>query len=136
MKECIKLNQGHFTPAGSLAALGVRLRDINLFEPIQRLVHIGQKTVKYSPMDKLYDGFITMLAGAHGLVEINGRLRSDPARPRSFWTNGKGLAVSSPTDFKCLHAAECDPDATSHHRDLSPTQPRLSARLPGELANT
>src|SRR5437588_1830451 len=81
MTECIT---GHYTPAASLAALGVKLQQINFFGPIQQLVHIAQKTVKYSPVDKLYDGFIAMLAGAHGMVEINTRLRSDPALQGAF----------------------------------------------------
>jgi hypothetical protein len=81
MTECIT---GHYTPAASLAALGVKLQEINVFGPIKRLVHIAQKTVKYSPLDKLYDSFITMLAGAHGMVEINTRLRSDPGLQAAF----------------------------------------------------
>src|SRR5437588_555382 len=85
MTECIT---GHYTPAASLAALGVKLQQINFFGPIQQLVHIAQKTVKYSPVDKLYDGFIAMLAGAHGLVEINTRLRSDPALQAAFGRSG------------------------------------------------
>ena len=84
MKESITASVGHYTPAASLAALGVKLQQINLFGPIQHLVQIGQKTVKYSPTDKLYDGFITMLAGAHGMVEINTRLRADPALQAAF----------------------------------------------------
>jgi len=40
-------------------------------------VKIAQKTVKDAPIDKLYDGWIAMLTGAHGLVEINSRLRAD-----------------------------------------------------------
>jgi hypothetical protein len=47
-------------------------------------VQISQKTVKDTSIEKLYDGFIAMLAGAHGLVEINTRLRSDPALQRAF----------------------------------------------------
>ena len=47
-------------------------------------VQIAQKTVKHKPIDKVYDAFISILAGAQGLVEINTRLRSDPARPRAF----------------------------------------------------
>src|SRR5439155_14361319 len=81
MTECIT---GHYTPAASLAALGVKLQQINFFGPIQQLVHIAQKTVKYSPVDKLSDSFIAMLAGAHGMVEINTRLRSDPALQAAF----------------------------------------------------
>src|SRR5256885_13355801 len=81
MTECSIAN---YTPAASLAALGVKLQQINLFGPIERLVHIAQKTVKHSPLDNLYDSFIAMLAGAQGMGEINTRLRADPARPRGL----------------------------------------------------
>ena len=84
MTESITAPIGYYTPAASLAALGVKLSQINLFEPIQRLVHIAQKTVKHSPLDKLSDSFIAMLAGAHGMVEINTRLRADPALQVAF----------------------------------------------------
>lgn len=84
MNECITSDKQLFTPAASLAALGVKLEQLNLFEPIHRLVHIKQKTVKYTPSQKLYDGFIALLAGAHGLVEVNTRLRADPALQTAF----------------------------------------------------
>jgi hypothetical protein len=74
----------HFSPAASLAALGVHLRQIDLFGPIRAGVKIAQKTVKYAPIDKLYDAFISILAGAHGLCEINTRLRSDVALQAAF----------------------------------------------------
>jgi hypothetical protein len=74
----------HFSPAASLAALGVHLRQIDLFGPIRATVKIAQKTVKYAPLDKLTDAFISILAGAHGLSEINTRLRSDPALQAAF----------------------------------------------------
>jgi len=77
----------HFSPAASLAALGVHLRQIDLFGPIRDTVKIAQKTVKYTPLDKLFDAFISILAGAHGLVEINTRLRSDPALQAAFGRN-------------------------------------------------
>jgi hypothetical protein len=74
----------HFTGCASLAALGVKLRQIDLFSPIRDTVRIAQKTVKHTPIDKLYDAFIGLLAGAHGLVEINTRLRSDSALQAAF----------------------------------------------------
>ena len=84
MNECITGTHGHFTPAASLAAVGVKLQEMKLFEAIEQRVQIAQKTVKYRPIDKLYDGFIALLAGAHGMVEINTRLRSDPALQAAF----------------------------------------------------
>src|SRR5262245_24452204 len=74
----------HFSPAASLAALGLHLCQIELFGPICDSVTVAQKTVKHTPCDKLYDAFISILAGAHGLVEINTRLRSDVALQRAF----------------------------------------------------
>src|SRR5260370_13777446 len=72
------------TAHASLAALGVQVRHLDLFGPIRAGVHIAQKTVRYAPTDKLYDAFIALLAGAHGLVEINGRLRPDRALQAAF----------------------------------------------------
>jgi hypothetical protein len=66
-----------FTGSASLAALGLKRRERKLFKPIEQNVQIAQKTVKDRPSDKLYDAWISMLAGAHGLVEINTRLRAD-----------------------------------------------------------
>jgi hypothetical protein len=72
----------------SLAALGVHLQRLDLFGPIRQQVHIAQKTVRYTPTDKLYDAFIALLAGAHALVEINGRRRPDPALQAAFGRGG------------------------------------------------
>src|SRR6266496_2804286 len=84
MDESTTKTTRHFSPCASLAAIGVKLRQLELFDPIRKQVHIAQKTVKHSPIDKLYDAFMAMLAGAHGLVEINSRLRSDPALQAAF----------------------------------------------------
>jgi hypothetical protein len=74
----------HFSPAASLAALGVKLSQLDLFGPIRTGVQIRQKTIKHTPVDKLYDTFISLLVGAHGMVEINTRLRTDPALQHAF----------------------------------------------------
>ena len=50
----------------------------------ESLCGLGRKTVKHTPHDKLYDAFIAMLAGAHGLVEINSRLRADAGLQEAF----------------------------------------------------
>jgi len=74
----------HYTPQATLAALGLKLGSLKLFSPIEQSVKISQKTVKHTPVEKLYDAFIAILAGAHGLSEINTRLRTDPALQRAF----------------------------------------------------
>src|SRR6266436_5214054 len=84
MNDSTTNTTSHFTACASLAAIGVKVQQLDLFGPIRKLVQIAQKTVKYSPSDKLYDGFITILAGAQGLAEINTRLRTDPALQQAF----------------------------------------------------
>src|SRR5690349_793435 len=75
-------------PRTSLTALGLKVQQLDLFGPIRAKVQIPQKTVRYTPLDKLYDAFITLLTGAAGLVEINGRLRPDAALQRAFGRPG------------------------------------------------
>src|SRR6266487_5328903 len=84
----VSVRQGRNSPHASLAVLGCHLRQLDLFAPIRQLVHIPQKTVRYSPTDKLFDGFVALLAGAHGLVEIDSRLRADPALQAAFGRTG------------------------------------------------
>src|SRR5258708_1991360 len=84
MNESITGTTNHFSPTASLAAIGVKLSQLNLFGPIRTTVQIRQKTIKHTPTDKLYDAFSSRLSGAHGLVEINTRLRADPALQKAF----------------------------------------------------
>jgi len=77
-----------FSGRAGLAALGARLRRVAVFGPIRQRVRIARKRVKYAPSEKLYDAFLTILAGAHGLVEINARLRSDRALQHAFGRAG------------------------------------------------
>jgi hypothetical protein len=74
----------HISSYASLAAIGTLIRERNLFGPVREHVKVEQKIVKHTPADKLYDAFIAILAGAHGLVEINTRLRAEPALQRAF----------------------------------------------------
>src|SRR6266699_158167 len=84
MNESTTALTKQFTGCATLAAIGIKLRDLKVFEPIEHTVQIAQKTIKDSPSDKLYDALISLLAGAHGLVEINTRLRADTALQRAF----------------------------------------------------
>src|SRR6266699_4868968 len=84
MNESITPTTKHFTACATLAAIGAHLKQLDLFCPIKAMVLIKQKTIQHTPIDKLTDAFISLLAGAHGLVEINTRLRSDPGLQRAF----------------------------------------------------
>src|SRR5260370_18839003 len=84
MNESTTATTKQYSSCVGLTGIGIKLRAVKLFEPIEHRVHIAQKTIKDSPTDKLYDAFISLLAGAHGLVEINTRLRADGALQRAF----------------------------------------------------
>jgi Transposase DDE domain group 1 len=90
-----------FTPCAALAAIGCQLQHLQLFEPIRTQVQIAQKTVLHTPCDKLFDAFITILAGAHGIVEVNTRLRSDLALQQAF---GRSACADQSTIQDTLNA--------------------------------
>nr|MBA3714691.1 transposase [Pyrinomonadaceae bacterium] len=84
MQEHTTTSTTHFSPRASLAAIGLKLRELKLIESITQAVKVPQKKVKFTPAEKLYDAFITILAGARGLNETTTRLRSDEALQRAF----------------------------------------------------
>jgi hypothetical protein len=67
-----------FSPRAALAALGIRLQQLKVLGRIKERVYIAQKTVTHTPIQQLSDAFVALLAGAHGRVEINKRLRANP----------------------------------------------------------
>ena len=77
-------NQYAYTSVLPLTAIGAKVRKIKMFEPIKQEVKIQQKIVKYRPVDKLLDGYIAILAGAQGIVEVNKRVRSERALQVAF----------------------------------------------------
>ncbi len=77
-------NQYAYTSVLPLTAIGVKTRKMKLFEPIEQGMKIPQKTVKYRPVDKLKDGYIAILAGAQGMVEVNKRVRAERAVQVAF----------------------------------------------------
>lgn len=91
MDESIIISESvkaYFSSHASLAALGRKVNKLKVFEPIAQKVKIAQKTVRYSPSEKLMDAWITLLAGAQGLVEVNKRLKADPGLQRAFGRRG------------------------------------------------
>jgi hypothetical protein len=77
-----------FTARATLVAIGAKVRAERIFRPIAKTVKIAQKTVKYAPTEKLLDGYINILAGARGMVEINKRVRPDRAVQAAFGRSG------------------------------------------------
>ncbi len=73
-----------FTPRAALAALGIKLANLDLFAPIRKEVKIKQKTVRYRPDQKLYAAFLNILAGGRKMVELNKLVRADFALQQTF----------------------------------------------------
>jgi hypothetical protein len=90
-----------------LAGIGMKLQQLQLFAPLEEKVKIAQKSVKYTPAQKLYDGFISLLCGAQGMVEINKRLLSDPVLHRAF--GREACAEQSVVQQTLYHFTKCLP---------------------------
>lgn len=73
-----------FTSRAGLTLLGLKFQELGVWTPVRELVQIKQKVRSHQPLDKLLDCFINILAGGHGLVEVNTLVRTDPAVQRAF----------------------------------------------------
>lgn len=77
-----------FTSQITLVAIGIMIQTLELLKPIEEIVKIKQKTVKYSPYEKLVDALITIMSGAKGIVEVNTRVRPDEGVQKAFGRAG------------------------------------------------
>jgi len=76
------------TAKAGLVGLGLKVRELGILRTLEKEVKIAQKTVKYTPQEKLTDALIAILSGAKGLVEVNKRVRSDTALQAAFGRTG------------------------------------------------
>lgn len=72
-----------FSARAGLVALGVKFRQMQIWDLVTDQVKVEQKVRQHSPLDKLLDCFINILAGGGGVVEINTRVRPDVAGQRA-----------------------------------------------------
>ena len=73
-----------FTTRASLAALGLRFRQLRVWDVIEAHVQVKQMVREHTPTEKLLDCFIGILVEARGMVEVNTRVRPDRA---AQWTS-------------------------------------------------
>ncbi len=73
-----------FSARASLVAVGVRFQQLGIWKIVKQHVKIKQKVRQHTPLDKLLDCFINLLAGGVGVVEVNTRVRPDRALQRAF----------------------------------------------------
>ena len=83
MENCIR-----YSPRASLAITGICSQQMKIWEIIGEKVKIDQKTVIHSPLNKVQDAFITILAGGKGIVESNTRVKTDQSLSRAFGREG------------------------------------------------
>jgi Transposase DDE domain group 1 len=112
MNESITPTTNHFTACATLAAIGAKMKQLDLFGPIRAGVQIRQKTIKHTPIDKLMDALISLLAGAHGLVEINTRLRADRGLQQAF---GRSACAEQSVVQETLDACTTENVEQLHH---------------------
>jgi hypothetical protein len=72
----------------SLCLLGVHLRRMNFFKPLEAHVQIGQKVLKYTPVQKLEMFLVAVLAGAKAVSQSETTVRLDPALLSAFGLPG------------------------------------------------
>ena len=56
-----------FSPRCSLVAVGVLMQRLGIWSVVEKRVHVQQKSVKHTPLEKLLDAFINILSGGQGL---------------------------------------------------------------------
>lgn len=64
------------------------MQQMKIWQTVQDRVQIKQKVLTHQPMEKLLDAFIGIVAGGHGLYEVNTRVRSDRALQQAFGRAG------------------------------------------------
>ncbi len=100
-----------YSARASLVALGLHLHGLGLWAIIRAHVQIKQKKRQHDPLDKLLDVFINILAGGHGLYEINTRVRPDRALQHAF---GRTACAEQASSSRTLNA--CTPENVHQFR--------------------
>src|SRR5215472_2324464 len=77
-----------YSARASLMIIGLRMRALRIWQVVEQKVAIKQKAIRYRPLDKILDGFILMLAGGRGMVEVNTRVRPDQLLQSAFGRAG------------------------------------------------
>jgi len=97
--------QEEISPRASLAVIGQRFQQMGLWKIVEGSVQIKQKVLLHTPLDKLKDCLINMLAGGTGLVETNLRVRPDRAVQLAF---GRTSCAEQSTISDTLNACSAE----------------------------
>jgi hypothetical protein len=90
-----------YSARASLVAVGMHFQHMGVWSVIGEHVHIRQKVLRHTPLEKLLDCLLNMLAGGQGLVETNTRVRPDRALQLAF---GRSTCAEQSTISDTLNA--------------------------------
>jgi hypothetical protein len=117
----------------SLCGLGAYLRRIGFFAPLEVEVSIRQKTLKYTPFQKLEMLFVSLLAGAKAVAHTSLTLRVDRALQVAFGLPGCAeqsvladtLDAATDPDVAALRRA-CDALFRQHSQTMRQVRQQLA----------
>lgn len=101
----------NFSARASLVALGVWFQRLGIWSVVAEHVQIKQKVRRHTPLPKLLDACISMLAGGVGLAEVNTRVRPDRAVQCAF---GRAACAEQSTISRTVNA--CTPENVAQMR--------------------
>ena len=79
-KSILKLHSQH----ALVCLIGQKCQDDKLLDPLHKFIKIKQKTVKYSPVDKLTDLLLAMLLDCDVVSQVNTKLAQEVAVLKAF----------------------------------------------------
>jgi hypothetical protein len=91
-----------FSGHASLASVGMWITENEVWNRIEECVKIKQKVVKHTPTDKMKDLLINILAGGHGIADVNNRVRVDKTMQLAF---GRSVCAEQSTISETLNAS-------------------------------
>jgi len=73
-----------FSVCASLAGVGVWMSEKKVWSIVEKHMQIKQKVIRFTPTEKLLSALMNILAGGHGMYELETRVRPDRALQAAF----------------------------------------------------
>ena len=91
-----------FSGHASLAIVGTWMNQNQIWKAIEERVQIKQKVIRHTPTDKMKDLLIHILAGGHGIADVNNRVRTAKPLQLAF---GRSACAEQSTIHETLDAS-------------------------------
>jgi hypothetical protein len=90
------------TQFAPLALLGYRLHQRDFFGPLREQVQLPQKSVLYTPYDKLLTCLVSIMSGCHAVCQIDTRIRPDRALAQAWGLENFAQQSTVATTLDCF----------------------------------